>query len=118
MGAFISGSNVIIAARGDDGVASLVSAETFTPSREAGRLPPVCGGLLIRKAWCFAYQVSALCKDLPDTGCLYSKSPDRNTSSAFEVSAAASGALLLVKAVTSTAEKLLEKVLTFFCGFR
>jgi hypothetical protein len=51
---------------------------------------PVCGGLPIRKAWCFAYQVFALYKDFPDTGCLYSKSPDRNTSSAFEVSAAAS----------------------------
>ena len=52
-----------------------------------------------------------------DTGCLYSKSPDRNTSSAFEVSAAALRPFLS-KRFWSIAEKLLEKVLTYFFGFR
>ena len=59
-------------------------------ARERLRGLLVCDGLPIRKALCFAYEVSALQKDLANTGCLYSKSPDRRTSSAFEVSAAAS----------------------------
>jgi hypothetical protein len=62
---------------------------------------PVCYGLPIRKAWCFAYQVSALYNYFADTGCLR-----------------CSLLTLLLKPVTSIAEKLLEKVLTFFCGFR
>ena len=41
----------------------------------------------IQKAPCFAYEASALQKDVVNTGCLYSKSPDRKTSSAFKASA-------------------------------
>ena len=59
-------------------------------ARERLRGLPACHGLPIRKALCFAYEVSALQKDFANTGCLYSKSPDRKTSAAFEVSAAAS----------------------------
>src|SRR5207344_3647079 len=42
-------------------------------ARETLRGLTVCNGLPIRKAWCFAYQVSALYKDFADTGCLYSE---------------------------------------------
>jgi len=85
-------------------------------SGEAGRLSPSAVAwrferLGVSPIKCLLYNHFA------DTGCLYSMSQDRNTSSAFEVSAAAPPTLL-VKAVTSIAEKLLEKVLTYFFGFR
>ena len=69
------------------------------------------------KLWCFAYQVFALYKDFADTGCLYSKRPTLSTFLCI-LGVRCSLRTLLVKAVTSIAEKLLEKVLTFFCGFR
>ena len=42
------------------------------------------------KALCFAYEVSALQRDVVKTSCLYSKSLDRKRSYAFEASAAPS----------------------------
>ena len=50
---------------------------------------PVCGGPPIRKALCLAYEVSALKRTLR-TLAASSKSPDRETSFAFEAFAAAS----------------------------
>lgn len=89
-------------------------------ARERLRGLPVWDGQPIQKAPCFAYEVSALQKDVVNTGCLYSKSPDRKTSSAFKASAGPSEPF--VKAVLSLAEKLLRKligkVLTYVCGFR
>ena len=46
-------------------------------ARERLRGLPVWDGRPIQKAPCFAYEVSALQKDVVNTGCLYSKSPDR-----------------------------------------
>jgi hypothetical protein len=51
---------------------------------------PVCGGLPISEGSVSHLRSVCAQKDFADTGCLYSKSLDRNTSSAFEVSAAAS----------------------------
>jgi hypothetical protein len=76
---------------------------------------PVCGGPPIRKALCLAYEVSALKRTLR-TLAAPSKSPDRETSFAFETLLQPPNPFF--KVVTSIAEKLLEKVLTFFCGFR
>jgi hypothetical protein len=85
-------------------------------ARERLRGLTVCNGLPIRKAWCFAYQVSAVYKDFADTGCLYSEADPSAFLCIFGVYW--SLRTLLIKAVTSIAEKLLEKVLTSFCGFR
>ena len=76
-----------------------------------GLRAPLCDCLPIRTALCFAYEVSALQNDFANTGCLYSKS--RTLRRLLHLRCPLQPPNPFCKAITSIAEKLLEKVLTF-----
>ena len=69
------------------------------------------------RLWCFVYEVSGSTSTLRTLTASIHRPRIVTRPPAFE-NVRCSLRTLLVKAVTSIAEKFLEKVLTYFCGFR